>query len=183
LGSTRYYLAQSLDGYLADDDGGVEWLEGHEGESDAEGAVPMGDDYDRFFGRVGALAMGSATYEFILGVGSWPYGDVPAWVFTSRELPVLEGADIRFARGAVEGPHAEAVAAAGDRDVWLVGGGVLASQFADAGLLDELLLTVVPVVLGSGLPTFAGRLTRSLVLTEARPFANGMVRLAYSVGR
>ena len=96
--------------------------------------------------------MGSATYEFILGVDSWPYEGLPTWVFTSRELPAMEGADIRFANGAVAPHHAEMAAAAGDRDVWLVGGGHLATQFADDGLLDELILTVVPVVLGSGLP-------------------------------
>ena len=62
------------------------------------------------------------------------------------------------------------VAAAGDRNVWVVGGGDLAQQFADEGLLDELILTVVPVVLGSGLPTFAGRLAEPLRLTGVRPY-------------
>ena len=88
------------------------------------------------------------------------YGDdaLPAGVFTSRELPVMEGADIRVASGPVAPHHAERTAAAGDRGVWLVGGGQLAAQFAAEGLIDELILTVVPVVLGSGLPTFAERL-------------------------
>ncbi len=113
-------------------------------------------------------------------MGSWPYEGLPAWVFTSRELPVIEGADIRFASGPVAPHHAEMTAAAGDRGVWLVGGGHLAAQFAAEGLIDELILTLVPVVLGSGLPTFAGRLAEPLTLTGVRPYANGMVELRYA---
>jgi dihydrofolate reductase len=180
VGATRYYLAQSLDGYLAEADGGIDWLEDYEGEAALTGADLLDGTYEEFIADVGALAMGSATYEFILGVGSWPYEGLPAWVFTSRELPAMEGADIRFANGPVAPHHAEMAAAAGDRDVWLVGGGDLAIQFAAEGLIDELILTVVPVVLGSGLPTFAGRLTEALVLTSVRPYRNGMVELRYA---
>ena len=72
-------------------------------------------------------------------------------------------------------------AAAGERNVWVVGGGDLASQFVDEGLLDELHVTVVPVVLGDGIPTFARRLAGELTLTDSRAFANGMVHLSYSL--
>ena len=181
--ATRYYLAQSLDGYLAEADGGIDWLEGYEGEAAIAGADLLEGTYDEFIAGVGALAMGSATYEFILGVESWPYEGLPAWVFSSRELPLMEGADIRFASGPVAPVHAELTAAAGERDVWLVGGGDLAIQFAAEGLIDELIVTVVPVVLGSGLATFAGRLSEPLTLTGARPDRNGMVELRYAVER
>ena len=147
------------------------------------GVEPIDGTYDEFIGGVGALAMGSATYEFILGVDSWPYEGLPTWVFSSRDLPAMEGADIRFAKGPVGPHHAEMVAAAGERNVWVVGGGHLAQQFADEGLLDELILTVVPVVLGSGLPTFAGRLSDGLRLTGTRPYRNGMVELRYEIER
>jgi dihydrofolate reductase len=180
VGATRYYLAQSLDGYLAEADGGIDWLEGYEGEADLPGADLLEGTYDEFIAGVGALAMGSTTYEFLLGLDSWPYAGLPAWVFTSRELPAIEGADIRFASGPVAPGHAEMTAAAGERDVWLVGGGDLAIQFAAEGLIDELILTVVPVVLGSGLPTFAGRVAQGLTLTGARPYRNGMVELRYA---
>jgi dihydrofolate reductase len=179
VAATRYYLAQSLDGYLAEADGGIDWLEGYEGVADLAGTELLEGTYDDFIAEVGVLAMGSATYEFILGVGRWPYEGLPAWVFTSRDLPAMEGADIRFASGPVGPHHADMTAAAGDRDVWLVGGGQLARQFAADGLIDELILTVVPVVLGSGLPTFAGRLAGPLTLTGARPYRNGMVELRY----
>ncbi|MFN2467163.1 MAG: dihydrofolate reductase family protein [Gaiellaceae bacterium] len=194
MSSTQYYVAQTLDGYIADSDGGLDWLQRYDGEStidasEAPGrdrdAHPMATDsaYDRFFAEVGVLAMGSATYEFILAEAHerWPYEGTPSWVFSSRELPVPEGADVRFARGAVQPVHEEMSAAAGERNVWIVGGGDLAMQFADEDMLDELHLTVVPVVLGEGLPTFPRRLRRRLRLAGTRPFRNGMVELRYEV--
>ncbi|WP_446513502.1 dihydrofolate reductase family protein, partial [Photobacterium sp. DNB22_13_2] len=81
----------------------------------------------------------------------WPYAQ-PAWVFTSRKLPVVEGADVRFVQGDVALVHQQMRAAANGKNVWIVGGGELAGQFLDRGLLDELIVQIVPVVLGSGLP-------------------------------
>ncbi len=179
MGVTQYYLAQSLDGYIAETDGGIDWLTGYEGEKGAEGPMSSDDGYDKFIADVGALAMGSATYDFLLGLDTWPYEGLPTWVFTSRDLPVPDGADVRFANGPVRPVHEEMVAAAGDQNVWMIGGGDLAQQFADEDLLDELIVTVVPVVLGTGLPTFAGRLAQNLRLTGTHPFPNGMVELRY----
>ena len=93
----------------------------------------------------------------------------------------MDGADIRFADGPVEPVHEEMLAAAGERNVWIAGGGHLASQFADAGLLDELHLTIAPVVLGDGIPTFAHRLAGPLDLIDSRAFPSGMVHLRYSL--
>lgn len=108
---------------------------------------------------------------------------MPSWVFTSKERPAFEGADIRFAVGPVGPVHDEMRAAAGDRNVWIAGGGHLASQFVDEGLLDELHVTVAPVVLGDGIPTFARRLAGKLELIDSRTFASGMVHLRYSLRR
>ncbi len=105
--------------------------------------------------------MGSSTYKWVVGHENltdhpqrwreW-YGDRPAWVLTSRDLPVLAGADIRFVRGPVAQVHADMVAGAGSRDLWLMGGGDLAGQFADVGLLDRIVVTIAPVTLGAGAP-------------------------------
>lgn len=183
MSRTQYYLAQSLDGYIADADGGLDWLVRYEADEAVDVSEATDGTYDRFFADVGALAMGSATYEFILAEArrGWPYEDRPAWVFTSRELPVPEGADVRFARGPVGPVHEEMRRAAGERNVWIVGGGRLAMQFAEEGLLDELWLTIVPVVLGRGIPTFPQRLRERLRLADVQPFRNGMVQLRYEL--
>ncbi|WP_240044297.1 dihydrofolate reductase family protein, partial [Nocardioides albidus] len=111
---------------------------------------------------MGALVMGSTTYEWVLAHleesgEAWFYTQ-PTWVMTSRELPSLDGADVRFARGEVTSVYDELRAAAGERDVWVVGGGDLAGQFADAGLLDEVVVSIAPVVLGAGRPLLPRRL-------------------------
>ena len=149
MSRTVYYTATTLDGFIADENHSLDWL--HRQRHDPEG--PMA--YGAFSAGVGALAMGATTYEWILdhasAGGDWPYR-APSWVFTHRRLRVVEGADVRFASGDVRDAHPGLVAAAGDRDVWIVGGGDLAGQFADAGLLDEVVVTIAPVTLGAGAP-------------------------------
>jgi dihydrofolate reductase len=178
---TIYFAAATLDGYIATDDDGIDWLTGFEPNYEA-----TGDEVDGAIGEfiegTGALVMGSSTYEFILG-HDWPYGDRPSWVLTSRELPVAEGADIRFHDGPVTEIHAEMIEAAGERNLWVVGGGPVASELADAGLLDELWVTVVPTVLGSGKPLFARPIERAMRLLGTRAFATGMFELRYALAK
>jgi dihydrofolate reductase len=149
---TTYYTASTLDGFIADPDDRLDWL--FVQDQDEQGPL----NYEEFIARIGAIVMGSTTYEWILRHNAetgepWAY-DLPAWVMTHRELPGVEGADVRFAQGDVVPLHAELAAAAGDKDVWVVGGGDLACQFAEAGLLDELIVYLAPVTLGAGRPIF-----------------------------
>jgi dihydrofolate reductase len=188
----QYYAAQTLDGFIADPDDGLGWLMGYEGAYAGEGPTepgPMspGGAYERFYEGVGALVSGSATYEFVLaheGATQWPYPGKPYRVLSSRDLPLPEGADVRVgAADDVAGLHVELVEAAGGSNVWIVGGGGVASQFAEAGLLDEVLVTVVPVVLGEGKPLFDRALSRDpMRLTGTTVFENGMVELRYELG-
>ena len=138
--ATVFYTAASLDGYLATSDHSLDWLFEVPGSDEAESTIPD------FTASVGALAMGSSTYQWVVeheGLIDAPqkwrdwYGDRPAWVFTSRDLVVPDGTDIRLTRAPVAEVHAEMVAAAGDRDVWLMGGGDLVGQFADAACWTE----------------------------------------------
>ncbi len=156
---TQYYTATSIDGYIADSKNSLDWLFQF-GEIES-----MKDDYPRFIEQVGALAMGSTTYEWVVtnenllkAPEKWPY-NCPTWIFSHRELPVIEGASIRFVRGDVRPIHTEMAKAAGDKNIWLVGGGELVGQFSDHGLLDELILSVAPVMLGSGAPLFPRQMT------------------------
>jgi dihydrofolate reductase len=157
---TQYYTATTLDGFIADPDNSLDWL--FTRDRDDDGAL----SYRAFIAEVGALAMGSTTYEWILAhefAGkpvedwTWPY-EVPCRVFTHRQLPVVPNAPISFVAGDVEPVHAVMLRAAGGRNLWLVGGGDLVGQFADAGLLDEVLVTIAPVTLGAGAPLLPRRL-------------------------
>jgi dihydrofolate reductase len=179
---TQYYTAASLDGFIATEDDSLDWL------------FPLGDinetGYPAFIAEVGALAMGASTYEWMLRhaetvaaeTGSaWPYVQ-PAWVFTHRSLPGIPGADLRFVRGDVRPVHAAMRAAAGGKNLWVVGGGDLAGQFHDAGLLDEVIVQVGSVTLGSGKPLFPRRLTRPpLRLISAKQMGEGFAELRYEV--
>lgn len=156
--ATSYFTASSIDGFIADPDHSLSWLLSR--DVDIHG--PMG--YQRFVDEsVGALAMGSTTFRWIVehelaGDAStpWPYAQ-PTWVFSTRQLPQVRG-DVRVVQGDVAGPHADMLAAAGHRGVWVVGGGDLAGQFADAGLLDEVWVQYAPVALGAGAPLLPRRL-------------------------
>ncbi|HZE48175.1 MAG TPA: dihydrofolate reductase family protein [Jatrophihabitantaceae bacterium] len=184
MGRTQYYTATTIDGYIADENNSLDWL------FTVERTVGAESGFDKFFAGVGAMALGATTYQWVLeheGVldepGKWQdwYGTTPSWVFTHRSLPVVPGADIRFVHGDVAPVHAEMAAAAGERNIWIIGGGELAGQFADQGLLDQVLLGVAPVTLGAGAPVLPRRLIGRLTLVgveQDKQFAN----LTYNVG-
>jgi dihydrofolate reductase len=157
---TQYYTATTLDGFIADPDNSLDWLFTRAREEDG----PM--NYGDFIADVGALAMGSTTYEWILdhefadkdpADWEWPY-DIPCWVFTHRQLPVVPNARIEFTSADVVAVHKEMADAAGGRNVWIVGGGDLVGQFADMGLLDEVIVSIAPVTLGAGAPLLPRRI-------------------------
>jgi dihydrofolate reductase len=187
MASVQYYCAATLDGFIADPDDGLEWLTGYRGSYEGTGTPAREGGYDEFYEEVGALVAGSVTYEWVLDhVDEWPYAGKPCWVLTSRELarPDGEGVDVRFANGSVAELAEEMIAAAGERSLWVVGGGNVASQFAEAGLLDEVRVTVVPVVLGTGKPLFDRGLPGGpMQLMDVLPRASGMVELRYEIQR
>jgi dihydrofolate reductase len=146
-----YFTASSLDGFVVDEADSLDWLLSRDVDPDG----PFG--YQAFAKSVGALVMGSSTYEWLLvnQPGDWMY-EQPSWVLTSRPGVVAEGHPVQTFDGAVTELYPQLVAAAGDRDVWLVGGGAAAAQFVTAGLVDELIVSYAPCSLGQGarlLPT------------------------------
>ncbi|HEX6068319.1 MAG TPA: dihydrofolate reductase family protein [Longimicrobiaceae bacterium] len=182
---TQYYTAASLDGFIAAPNHSLDWLFQFGEEEGTE-------DYPQFIEQVGAIAMGSNTYEWILhhlidpGADHpqpWPYS-MPSWVFTSRTLRGVEGADIRFVKGDVRAVHAQMVEAAGGKNVWLVGGGELVGQFHDHGLLDELIVTIAAVTLGDGAPLLPRMISRPpLRLQGVKTMGDAFVQLRYEVPR
>ena len=140
-----YFTASSLDGFVVDEADSLDWLTSR--NVDANG--PFG--FEAFAKSVGALVMGSATYEWILAnqPGDWMY-EQPSWVLTRRPGIIADGHPVQVFSGAVEELHPKLVAAAEGKDVWLVGGGVTAAQFGSAGLVDELIVSYAPCTLGQG---------------------------------
>jgi dihydrofolate reductase len=135
--------------------------------------------------------MGATTYEWVLEHDAlldqplkWAdyYGDVPAWVFTHRSPPAIPGADLTFVSDDVRPVHAAMVSAARGKNVWIVGGGELVGAFADAGLLDEIILGVAPVTLGAGAPLLPRRMTSSRLSLTTMEQRGQFAYLTYAVG-
>ena len=171
-----YYVAASLDGFIADSTGGVDWLP--DGESDDY-------RYAEFYAGVEALVMGRRTYDQALSFGPWPYPGKPAYVFTQSpprdalpDVRFVEGSAVDFYRGIAE-RHSGTV--------WLVGGADLADQFRQSGLIDEYLVFVIPVILGRGIPLTSPRHSGEsrnppptpLKLVESQSYDDGVVMLRY----
>jgi dihydrofolate reductase len=150
---TIYYTASSVDGFIADPANSLSWLLSR----DFDQTGPMA--FDTLITEMGAMAMGATTYEWIRDNHDreWSYG-LPCWVFTHRDTEPFGGGDIRLVRDDVAAVHAEMVAAAAGKHVWLVGGGDLVGQFADLGLLDEVWVQYAPVTLGGGAPLLPRRI-------------------------
>lgn len=180
---TIYYTATTLDGFLADDEDSLDWLF----------AVPQSHDgFPAFLETVGAIVQGSTTYEWVVRhedliahPEKWPafYGARSNWVFTSRDLPPIPGADLRFVSGSVRDHWGGIAASAGDRDVWIVGGGDLAGQFADAGLLDEIRVSLAPVTLGTGRPLLPRRFESDRLHLESVTQNGQFAELVFTVRR
>ncbi|MCW2747201.1 MAG: deaminase [Nocardioidaceae bacterium] len=173
----QYYVASSVDGFIATVDDRLDWLLQF-------GFDDFGAMYDAFLADVGSLVMGSTTYEWLLReVGDdWPYASLPCFVATNRALAPHPAGDIDFVQGDIAAIHQRAAAAADARNVWVVGGGDVAAQFANEGLLDDLILTIMPVVLGEGRPLLPlSRPTGKLSVRDVRSFASGAMTATYSL--
>jgi dihydrofolate reductase len=143
--ATVYFTASSLDGYIVDEVESLDWLTSR--NIDANG--PFG--YEAFIKDVGALVMGSATYEWVVRnhPGDWMY-EQPSWVLTHRPEIIADGHPVQTFAGAVAELHPKLVSAAAGKDVWVVGGGDVAAQYAAVRLIDEMIVTYAPCSLGGG---------------------------------
>ncbi|KTL61701.1 dihydrofolate reductase [Photorhabdus laumondii subsp. laumondii] len=141
-----YYVAATIDGYIANNNHGLDWLD----------EFALGDDatpYDDFYQSIGAVIMGAETYEWIMANSSddWPYKNIPAFVLSHRALPMPEGVNITITNETAGNIAAVAKKVANGKNVWLVGGGKAAEYFAEAGELQQIFLTMIPVFLGTGI--------------------------------
>jgi len=178
--TTQFYTATTLDGFLADEDNSLSWLftVDDDGRTEQETAA--------FSANVRAMCMGATTYEWLLANETpegWAqhYGDLPCWIFTHRDLPAMPGANLRFVSGEVAAVHREMAEVAGEGNIWVMGGGDLAGQFDDAGLLDEIIVTIAPVTLGSGAPLLPRRILSDRLRLTASGTMGQFAMLTYQV--
>lgn len=177
-----FHTATTLNGFLADDEDSLDWLFAVPGADEAESA------FDVFLRGVGALVMGSTTYEWLLEHENllehpekWFYRSIASFVMSTRSVPIVADADIRLRSGEVSEIWDELVTAAAGRDIWIVGGGDLVGQFADAGHLDQVRLSVAPVTLAAGRPLLPRRLESDRLHLESVRQAGQFAELVYSV--
>lgn len=166
----RAYLAVSLDGYIADADGSIDWL------------TPFADSdsgYRAFFDAVDTVVMGRTTFSRVANRKPWPYTDKRTVVLSREEVTAPHKAQVeRFTGDVAE--LADGLAAEKGKHIWVVGGADVVEQFLDSGRLHQLELFVVPLLLGSGTPLFPAHGTRRPLQLEANhSFANGVVKLVY----
>ncbi|HET6473169.1 MAG TPA: dihydrofolate reductase family protein [Pseudomonadales bacterium] len=176
------HMAASLDGFIARNDGRVDWLE-------TSDEFPAGDTMDpefveAFLATIDCYVMGSRTYETALGFETqglgWAYGDKPTFVLTHRDLPRTR-ATVQFHAGDLA-QLVNDVLQPRFRSIWFVGGGDVATQCLRRGLADEVRYTIAPVLIGTGIPFFGGLSNDApLHLTEVKAYRNGMVTLRYEV--
>lgn len=180
--SIVYNTATTLNGFLADEKNSLAWLFAVENA----GAPDMG----AFMERIGVFVEGSTTYEWVLKAENllaephkWQefYGSRPTFVFTSRELAVPQGADVRFVSGSVADALPAILAAAGDKDVWLVGGGELVGAFLDIGAVDEIVLSVAPAALSTGAPLLPRTIGSERLTLDSAIQCGQFAQLTYSV--
>jgi dihydrofolate reductase len=177
-----FNTAVSFDGYIADERNSLSWLFAVDSDDQPDNA--------EFMDHIGVLVEGSTTYRWVLSETDlldepqkWQeyYGDRPTFVFTTRRHPTPTGADVRFVRGSVADVLPEILAAAGDKDVWVMGGGDLAGQFLDADALDEIELTVAPVALGAGARLLPRHIESDRLRLKSAERHGQFARVVYSV--
>jgi dihydrofolate reductase len=163
------FIAMSLDGYIARPDGGLDWLSRFEGEEHG---------YQDFFASIDALVVGRNTYDIVLGFAEWPYAGKRCVILTHRAAPARHGEE--FHDGPAR-PLIERLGREGVKRVY-VDGGVVIREFLRQRLIDEMTISVIPIVLGAGIPLFAGtEAERLLKLESTRSWPSGLVQLRYTV--
>ena len=177
---TVYYTASSADGFIADEHHSLDWLV----DTDHDLPEDHPEAYPTFVKDVGALVMGASTYLWVVehepaSLEQWSY-EQPTWVCTHRDVPLPARGRVETYAGDVAALHPRLVEAADGQDVWVVGGGDLAGQFLDAGLLDEVHVQYTPVVLGAGAPLLPRRADLRLLGTSRM---GDFVAARFAVGR
>jgi dihydrofolate reductase len=176
--SVTLHMVSSLDGFIAKKDNSVSWMDS--GSVYEAGVSISEEEAATFLKTIDCYVLGSRTYEHALELG-WPYGDTPTVVVTGREWPPASTRKtVEFYSGDLK-TLVDVKLAPRYRNIWLVGGARLCQRFLELGLVDEIRLTIAPVLLGEGLPLFGGSLAeKRWNLKNVVAYKNGFVELSYS---
>lgn len=169
-----YYVAMSVDGFMATVDGSVSWLD------DVDHA---GEDYGygEMFSSIDGMLMGRNTFDFAHSVG-WPYGEMPCWVWSNRMFDSPNDNVV----GTEQEPYffVDEKKKNGFKHFWLVGGGSLAGQFLRDDLITDFNIAMIPVVLGAGIPLFdSSEVLSRLELTSSRSYKSGVIQNQYRLNK
>lgn len=171
----KLYIACSLDGYIAREDGSIDWLTEYDNNSETDYG------YSEFYASVGTVLMGRKTYEQVLGFGDWPYADKKTYVFTGQKEPLLREKNVEFVSGNVR-EFTRQLKENTDKDIWLVGGSQLIKAFLEEDLVDDMIVFIVPIILGGGIPLF-DRIGKEIKLkmTNTERYESGLLRTEYNL--
>lgn len=171
----KLYIACSLDGFIAREDGSIDWLTEYENNPETDYG------YSEFYASIGTVLMGRKTYEQVLGFGEWPYGEKKAYVFTKQKEPLLREKNVEFVSGDIV-EFVRQLKEKESQDIWLVGGSQLIKIFLKENLVQDLIVFVIPVILGGGIPLF-DRIGKEIKLRTGRVerYRNGMVSIEYEI--
>ena len=188
MSDIKLFIATTIDGFIAREDGSLDWLPGSDPEAqepqkDAAEADPSAVEdggYGAFIAGIDVVVMGRKTYEEVLGFGvEWPYGDCRTYVITSDKNYAPTTTDTSVLHQ-INAQTLNEIRSASQKGVWLVGGGQLVTAFMNHGAIDEMTLTLVPVILGKGIRLFPNNpLETKFELVESQAFASGMVNVIY----
>ncbi|KKG08651.1 dihydrofolate reductase family protein [Methanosarcina sp. 2.H.A.1B.4] len=172
----KLYIACSLDGFIARENGSIDWLTEYESSPETDYG------YSEFYASIGTVLMGRKTYEQVLGFGDWPYGEKKTYVFTRQKEPLRREKNVEFVSGDV-GEFLRRLKENTDEDIWLVGGSQLIKVFLEENLVQDLIVFVVPIILGSGIPLFdrIGKEVR-LKMIDTKRYESGLVSVEYEIG-
>ncbi|HXG36656.1 MAG TPA: dihydrofolate reductase family protein, partial [Dehalococcoidia bacterium] len=166
------YIAASLDGFIATEDGGVAWLDRFQSTGEDYG-------YSDFYQGIGTVIMGANTYRQELTFGEWSHPNKKVYVLSSQEMEKKPNADVEFYSGDLR-QLADSIKAKTEKDIWLAGGSQVLTAFLNQGLVDEIMLFVIPVILGVGIPLFSQISPAGpFQLLEVKSYPTGVAKLHY----
>jgi dihydrofolate reductase len=171
----KLYIATSLDGFIARENGSIDWLTKYENNPETDYG------YSEFYASIGKVLMGRKTYEQALGFGEWPYREKKSYVFTRQKESIRRENNVEFISEDI-GEFVRQLKGNTEEDIWLVGGSQIIKVFFEENLVQDLIVFVVPIILGSGIPLF-DHIGKEIGFRTGRVerYENGLVKLEYEV--